>query len=110
MNRTAIIVVVGLVLVAVAVVRQLAPGARPKYRYFRCARCGASTEHSERTINAWRQKKTRFYCHACHVQWLKSLPVDRSGHDTQSASSGCLGAVAMLAVVPIAAMLWWAYA
>jgi len=110
MTRTSIIVVGVIVLVAVAVVRQLAPGARPKHRYFRCARCGISTEHSERTINAWRQKKTKFYCQACHILWLESLPVERAGRDSTPASSGCLGAAAMLVVAPLAALLWWAYA
>jgi uncharacterized C2H2 Zn-finger protein len=48
--------------------------SRPKEKTFKCARCKSIFDHSNRTIEAWRNKKTRFYCQRCHKLWLQSQP------------------------------------
>ncbi len=39
---------------------KLFPKPRSKEKYFKCARCRATSRHTERTIEAWRNKKTNF--------------------------------------------------
>lgn len=99
--------IVGIV-VAIAVVLflfgRLFPKPLPKEKHFQCARCGAVTRHTERTIEAWRNKKSRFFCQACHGKWLQSQPARiREQHATRGARpSGCLSVVVLVAVVPLA--------
>jgi hypothetical protein len=99
----------GIVVVAVIVlslIGRLFPKPQPKEKHFQCARCGAISRHTERTIEAWRNKKTKFFCQACHGKWLKSQPPQAreqfSSHSSRSAPSGCLGVVVLFAVVPLA--------
>jgi len=59
----------GILTIAVAVWgigTYLWPKSRPLESFFRCAGCKTVTRHSERTVEAWRRKKTRFYCPTCH--------------------------------------------
>ena len=111
-------IVLGLLIVAsvlIAGVAKLMPKPRPKETHFRCARCNATAPHTERTIEAWRQKKTKFFCHACHRKWLDSQP----GRPAESGTSpvgrrpaGCLSAIAFVVLLPgaligAAAVLGW---
>ena len=88
---------------ALSLVDKLIPKARPKENYFKCARCGTRTPHSERTIEAWRNKKTKFFCNTCHRKWLEKQPpkvrqeYSSLGHP---ATSGCLGVVLLLLAIP----------
>ena len=91
-------VIVGLFLVAKFFLK-----ARPKEKYFKCARCGNRALHSERTIEAWRNKKTKFFCQICHRKWLERQPLQtRQQHSSagRSAASGCLGMVFLLLAIP----------
>ena len=74
--------------------------AQPKEKQFQCARCGAISSHTERTIEAWRNKKTKFFCQTCHSKWLASQQFSSRG--SNGTPSGCLGAVVLFAVVPFA--------
>jgi hypothetical protein len=84
---------------------------RPKETHFECARCGTVALHTERTIEAWRNNKTTFFCQSCHSKWLHGKAPrerERSVSPTGSRSgskSGCLGVVVLFAVVPLAGFL-----
>ena len=84
----------------------------PKERNFRCAGCSTWTAHTNRTIEAWRSGRTRFYCNACHSEWLKSHPAQSSNNASSGDSrSGCLGVTVFLVGVPtVAIFVWWTYA
>jgi hypothetical protein len=102
-------IIVGAVIVGVIVLfflGKLFPKRQPKETHFKCARCGAVTRHTDRTIEAWRNNKTKFFCPACHTQWLQSRPPhERKGSSQRAGSrtpSGCLGVFVLLAVLPAA--------
>jgi hypothetical protein len=105
-------VIIGVVVAGVIVlsfVGKLLPKRQPKEKHFKCARCSAISRHTERTIEAWRNNKTKFFCQACHAKWLQSLPP----HEREQSSvrgngrsgSGCLGIVLLFAFVPLAGYL-----
>jgi hypothetical protein len=99
--------VVVAIAIAFGIVSRFLPERRPKETYFRCARCNASARHTERTIEAWRQKKTKFFCPPCHKQWLESQPAQQrfaGATATNRRRSGCLGVMALLVVLPTALM------
>ena len=103
-------VIVGLFLVAKFFLK-----ARPKEKYFKCARCGARAPHSDRTIEAWRNRKTKFFCQTCHRKWLERQPPQvrqQSASVGRASSSGCLGAALLLLVTPgvLIYALWHIYA
>lgn len=86
---------------------------RPKEKTFRCARCSATAPHGARTINAWREGKTKFYCGSCHAAWLKTQPAQHAARRSARGSerSGCLGVLACLVLLPLALIAaWWMYA
>lgn len=91
----------------VALVAKLLPKRRPPSAAFQCSRCGASARHDERTAEAWRSGKKTFFCQACHVKWLQSRPLQERGSGS-SGASGCLGAFALVALLPPAALFAWA--
>gem|GEM_PF-793941 len=71
---------------------------QPPSRIFKCGRCGSAAHHNDRTSNAWRNGKTRFFCQACHRQWLQSQPPSerrsgdaRSDFTSSTKNGGCLG-------------------
>ena len=66
---------------------------RPPETYFFCARCKISTRHNDRTIEAWRNQKTRFYCQKCHAAWLQSHPPATNRLAREDGGAGCLGIV-----------------
>ena len=72
---------------------------KPPETYFFCARCKLSTRHSERTIEAWRNKKTRFYCQKCHAAWLESHPAPAGRSARGTGNTGCLGVLVIGVVV-----------
>ena len=105
-------VVFAVVVVAAVVMRLLRNRRVPKQKSFKCARCSATAQHSERTINAWREGKTKFFCGACHAAWLNSQPAQRGlgRSSNRGVRSGCLGVLACLLVVPVGLLaIWWVY-
>ncbi|NVI82600.1 hypothetical protein [Janthinobacterium sp. BJB401] len=84
---------------------------RPKETHFECARCGTLACHTDRTIEAWRNNKTTFFCQSCHIKWLHArTPRERERGTSPAGSrpgsrSGCLGVVVLFAVVPLAGFL-----
>ena len=78
--------------------RFLVGGRRPRQQSFRCGRCQNYAMHSNRTIEAWRRGKTRFFCNSCHGEWVKSQPQDSK--PAAVGRSGCFGAVVLVVAVP----------
>ncbi len=103
-------VIIGIIIagvMALSLVSKLLPKRQPKETRFKCSRCGAVSQHTERTIEAWRNKKTKFFCQSCHAKWLQSRPPqERERFSTEGNSrSGCLGVVVLFALVPLAGYL-----
>jgi hypothetical protein len=72
-------VILGIIFLAVIVFARFGSRPRvPKDKFFNCWRCKALTLHNRRTIEAWRNNKTRFFCGACHGEWLRSHPAPAS--------------------------------
>jgi hypothetical protein len=104
--------IIGSVLVGVVVlslVGKLVPKRQPKESHFKCARCGAVSRHTERTIESWRNNKAKFFCQACHSKWLQSRPPQErerfSSSGGSGSGSGCFGVVVLFALVPLAGFL-----
>jgi len=101
------ILIVGMVVLTF--VGRLLPKSRPKEKNFKCSRCRTFSPHTERTIEAWRKKKTKFFCQACHARWLQSRPHQEreqfSSHGTVDSKSGCLGIVVLFTFIPLMAYL-----
>ncbi|GAB3314056.1 hypothetical protein [Luteimonas notoginsengisoli] len=101
--------------VVIGLVAKLLPKSRPKSQFFKCSRCNTASRHNDRTIEAWRNNKTKFFCQACHSKWLASQPPrvreQFSSRSSASGSSGCLGVVALFALLPLGGgLLMWAVA
>lgn len=73
---------------------------RPKDKSFQCSRCRKIAEHDSRTIKAWNNGFIKLYCRACHLQWLKDNPRQERAQ-MQSQGGGCLGVLALMAVMPV---------
>ena len=102
--------IIGAVIAGIVVwyfVAKLMPKRQPKETYFKCARCGAVSRHTERTIEAWRNNKAKFFCQSCHSKWLQSRPpqVRERFSSSGGSGSGCLGVVVLFALVPLAGFL-----
>lgn len=97
----AAIIVVGIIGVA----RSLAGGKRPPMQSFRCWRCRNNSMHTARTIEAWRNGKTKFFCNSCHGEWIRNQP--RDSVPARSSQSGCSGALLLFIAIP--AVGAWAY-
>jgi hypothetical protein len=68
-------VILGIIVLGVIVFALTNSSPRaPKEGLFNCWRCKKLTPHNRRTIEAWRNDKTRFFCGACHTKWLQSHP------------------------------------
>lgn len=94
-------------------VAKFLPRRQPKSQFFKCSRCNAASRHNDRTIEAWRNNKTKFFCQACHAKWLQSRPPQqREQYSSRSAASGsgCLGVVAVFVFLPLGCLLIRAYA
>ncbi len=73
------------VILAQIVLRLVIPKA-PREKMFRCARCGANTLHSDRTVFAWTRGERMFYCDPCNSAWLESCtPAQRAKYDRNMA-------------------------
>jgi transposase-like protein len=93
-----------MVIAAAFALRIIVPKSKPKEKHFKCGRCGTVAPHNSRTIEAWRNKRTRFFCHPCHAKWLRENP-QTAVNRTNSSPSGCLGAAALLAILPAAVIV-----
>ena len=86
----------------------------PPSKAFTCRRCKTTTLHDARTANAWRAGKTAFFCRSCHAAWLQDRPSQARDsaqlRETDAGGSGCLGAVAVCALLPLGGWLIWVYA
>jgi hypothetical protein len=115
MNSLSPEVIVVIAVVVVAAFSFFGRRRKPKERTFKCGRCSTVSAHTPRTIEAWRAGKTKFFCNACHGQWLRSHPAPtQSGRGVTSGragNSGCLGVIVLFIVLPVfLASAWWAYA
>ena len=108
--ETIFIIVVAAIFV-LGLVAKLLLKRQPKEKFFKCSGCNAVSRHTERTMKAWRENKTRFFCQACHAKWLESQPPLVRGEQFSSRSgSGCLGVIAVFALLPPGCLLVWAFA
>ena len=99
--------------VVLGVVAKLVPKRKPPSPVFKCGRCGSAARHNDRTSEAWRAGKTKFFCQACHAKWLQSRsPQERESYASSGggSGSGCLGVVVLFALLPLGGLLRWAYA
>ena len=116
MAPDALIAVAVVAVIAIGLIAKLAPRRLPDSKVFACGRCGTASRHTDRTIEAWRKGKTKFFCAACHSTWLQSRPPQERSQSTggtrsrSSGGSGCLGVVAAVSLVPLASLVAWAYA
>ena len=74
---------------------------KPKEKWFNCAGCRKVAEHDTRTIRAWNNGFTRFFCRTCHHQWLQNNP-QQPDTSSQGQGSGCLGSLAFMILIPTA--------
>ena len=71
---------------------------KPKNNYYSCIRCKKVSKHSRRTISAWNRGFVKLYCSSCHQKWAAK----KSKKNTyKSSSSGCLGVLVLLVIIPI---------
>ena len=101
------------IVVALAVFAKIAPKRNPPSPVFKCSRCDTAARHNDRTAEAWRNGKTKFFCQSCHAKWLQSRPPQEREHASRSSgdgSSGCLGVVVLFALLPLGCLVFWAYA
>ena len=99
------------VVVVIGVVAMLMPKRKPPSLVFKCGRCGTAARHNDRTSEAWRNGKTKFFCQTCHAKWLQSRPPqERESHSASGSGSGCLGVVVLFSLLPLGGLLTWAYA
>lgn len=99
-----VLIVIGVV-AALLLVRFFFKPRRPKETTFRCTRCKSVSRHTSRTINAWRDGKTSFFCNTCHAKWRESQPhTSRSGGHSWSSprGSGCFSVVVVAIAIPAA--------
>jgi hypothetical protein len=98
-------------IVVVAALLFLVRRRQPKERTFACGRCSAVVPHTPRTVEAWRAGKNKFFCNACHAQWLRSHPAPAYTRTAAPGRSGCLSVVVLFLLLPaVVVCAWWAYA
>ena len=93
-NILMIVVLVGL-LIGIIVIRaiiRLIFMAKPPAT-FRCARCKREVPHNNRTIEAWRSGKHKFFCQECHQKWREMHPAVR---ESSGGGSGCMLPLALI--------------
>ena len=88
-NTLAVVVVVGLLIgiIAIRAIIKSIFSAKPPAT-FRCARCRREVPHDNRTIEAWRSGKHRFFCQECHNKWRETHPAIRTS--AGGGRGGCL--------------------
>lgn len=104
--------------IAVIVVGIVLGGRRrkpqPPSRIYKCRSCGAAAHHDRRTLEAWHNGKSVFFCQPCHKRWLRSQP-PRERERVESfarggsgrGGSGCLGVLALVALLPLGLLWAW---
>jgi hypothetical protein len=113
MPAETILGIVVAVILVLGLVAKLLPKRQPKEKFFKCSRCHAVSRHTERTMEAWRNNKTKFFCQPCHAKWLESQPVrirEQISSRNSASGSGCLSLIAVFALLPLGCLLMWAYA
>jgi hypothetical protein len=111
MNNLSLEFVAGIAIVVVAVLLFFVRRRQPKERTFACSRCSTVVPHTRRTIEAWRAGKYKFFCNACHAQWLRSRPAPTFARMASSGRSGCLSVMVLFLLLPaVVVCVWWAYA
>jgi DNA-directed RNA polymerase subunit RPC12/RpoP len=118
LQKPATAIVVAIVLLVILALRNRAtkPVERTKPRgpgnaRYVCAKCAGEFLHSNRTITAWEKGTKRIFCDGCHKQWLNKQPRPMQATNTSSPArsnmrhrspktSGCLGVLLLLAVIP----------
>lgn len=88
----------GLLLVSVVILNRQ---KKPKEKWFTCARCKKTENHSKRTIRAWNNGFTKLYCGSCHKKWLRENEKPQV-HMSSGRGGGCLGMAVILILLPIA--------
>ncbi|MCC2637743.1 MAG: cold shock protein [Moraxellaceae bacterium] len=73
---------------------------KPKEKNFTCTHCERLAPHNPRTIDAWRLKKTEFFCDDCHARWLLAHP-EHLFSKKRASHSGCLGVAILFAALPV---------
>ena len=78
-NTFTVVIVVGLLIgiIAIRAIIKSIFSARPPAT-FRCARCRRVVPHDNRTIEAWRSGKHKFFCQECHNKWRETHPAIRT--------------------------------
>jgi len=104
MSLEALFGIAMVVVLAVGILKAVAPKRMPPQPSFSCGRCHTLTKHNNRTIEAWRDGKTKFFCPACHTKWLQTQPPRERG-TYRGSSGGCLGLVVVAAMLPIGVFL-----
>jgi hypothetical protein len=92
-----LVILFGAALLALIIASALGSMRNPKEKSFLCARCRQETDYTNRTIGAWRRGQKKFYCNACHQQWLRTHPPRETAE-----RAGCLGVLAVPFLVIIA--------
>lgn len=74
----------------------------PRLRRFVCEKCGTPTAHDDRTLQAWRNGKSRFFCEACFSEWGQQHSAPPMIFQKQSGTRmGCLGATLGFLAMPV---------
>ncbi len=70
-----VVVVLGLLIgiIAISAIVKSIFSAKPPVT-FRCARCRREVPHDNRTVEAWRSGKHKFFCQECHDKWRETHP------------------------------------
>ena len=109
MSQENIAIAVVIALAVFAIIGKLMSKRMPKEKTFKCSRCKTVAMHNDRTVEAWRGGKTRFFCHSCHQKWLQSQPPkareSTSSYGSSGKGAGCLGIVLVLVFLPVGATL-----
>lgn len=109
MSQKNIAIAVVFAFVVLVIIGKLMPKRMPKEKTFRCSRCKTIAMHNDRTVEAWRGGKTRFFCHSCHQKWLQSqspkVSESTRSYGPSGQDAGCLGIVLVLVFLPFGATL-----
>ena len=74
----------------------------PMQRRFTCVHCAASASHNERTLAAWRNGKSKFFCDPCYGEWSQQHSAPPMVFQEQAGSRmGCLGAALGFLAMPL---------